>query len=221
MHFSWVFVISVVQLAVIASPWSVLVALVAQREAEDTTATTMTVDATKKYQTVDGFGFSQAFGGATSLRDITPAATQKQVLDLLWSPVNGSGMTILRNGIGNSANNSGNMLSILREAPSSPSAVPTYTWDGDDNGQVWLSQQALTYGADMTIIADAWSAPSFMKTNDNETDGGYLCGVTGATCESGNWTQAYANYLVQYIKFYEQVGIPLKQVGFVNEPDLM
>jgi len=48
------------------------------------------------------------------------------------------------------------------------------------------------------VFADAWSAPPFMKTNDSADNGGTLCGVPGATCASGDWRQAYANYLKQY-----------------------
>ena len=72
----------------------------------------------------------------------------------------------------------------------------------------------------MTVIADAWSAPPFMKTNDEEIYAGYICGVSGTDCTTGDWRQAYANYLVQYIKFYAKEGIPIKYIGFLNEPDL-
>jgi hypothetical protein len=42
-----------------------------------------------------------------------------------------------------------------------------------------------------------------MKTNGKDTNGGQLCGVSGATCSSGDWKQAYANYLVKYIQLYQ------------------
>jgi O-glycosyl hydrolase len=50
-------------------------------------------------------------------------------------------------------------------------------------------------------------------------DGGYLCGETGETCSSGDWRQAYANYLVEYIKLYESVGVTIDFIGFLNEPE--
>jgi hypothetical protein len=37
---------------------------------------------------------------------------------------------------------------------------------------------------------------------DNQNNGGYLCGVTGESCSSGDWRQAYANFLVKYIQDY-------------------
>jgi O-glycosyl hydrolase len=133
-------------------------------------------------------------------------------------------MTIIRNGIGSSANNPGDMLSILRQAPTingtiSAKGTPKYTWNGNDNGQVAFTKAAQAYG-NITVIADAWSAPPFMKTNNNETHGGYICGVVGQDCETGDWRQAYADYLVQYVKFYEAEGNPIAYIGFVNEPDL-
>lgn len=42
-----------------------------------------------------------------------------------------------------------------------------------------------------------------MKSNGKDTDGGSLCGVSGTSCSSGDWKQAYANYLVKYIQLYQ------------------
>ncbi|KAF8169272.1 glycoside hydrolase [Mycena galopus ATCC 62051] len=177
--------------------------------------TTVTVEAATTFQTMDGFGFSEAFGHASDLFNY-PAAEQKQVLDLLFNTSTGAGLTIIRNRIGSTSSQSGD--TILPTSPGCPTCTPQYVWNGNDDGQVWFSQQAIAYGI-KTIYADAWSAPGFMKTNGVEINGGTLCGVTGATCASGSWTQAYANYLTQYIKFYQQSNITITHVGFLNEPE--
>jgi O-glycosyl hydrolase len=70
------------------------------------------------------------------------------------------------------------------------------------------------------VFADAWSAPGFMKTNDSAINGGTVCGVRGASCRSGDWRQAYADYLVQYAKDYAAAGVPLSYVGPENEGNL-
>jgi O-glycosyl hydrolase len=176
-------------------------------------AVTVTVNLGTTYQTMDGFGFSEAFGHAANLHALTSTA-QKQALDLLFSTTNGAGMTILRNRIGSG----GQGDSIEPSSPGSPSATPKYSWDGSDGYQVWLSQQAQNYGV-KTIYADAWSAPGFMKTNGQEINGGYICGVSGHTCSSGDWKQAYANFLVQYLQYYKQAGVTISHVGFLNEPE--
>ena len=59
-----------------------------------------------------------------------------------------------------------------------------------------------------------------MKTNDSAINGGTVCGVPGASCKSGDWRQAYANYLVQYAKDYAAAGVPLSYVGPENEGNL-
>lgn len=176
--------------------------------------TSITFDLSTTYQHIDGFGFSQAFGRASEFEALNTTA-QKQGLDLLFDPTIGAGMTIIRMRIG-STNVTGD--SIEPTSPGSPAAAPTYVWDGNDEGQVWLAQQAQSYGVN-TFYADAWSAPGFMKTNGEDSNGGYLCGTTGHACSTGDWRQAYANFLVQYVEYYKQVGVSITHLGFLNEPD--
>jgi O-glycosyl hydrolase len=44
--------------------------------------------------------------------------------------------------------------------------------------------------------------------------------VTNTFCTTGDWRQAYADYLVQYLSYYAAAGINVTHVGFVNEPEL-
>ncbi|MFF8380507.1 glycoside hydrolase [Streptomyces sp. NPDC015661] len=163
-------------------------------------------------QPIDGFGFSMAFQRADLLhgaRGLGPAK-QREVLDLLFSKEKGAGLSILRLGIGSSTDRVyDHMPTILPTDPGGPDASPTYVWDGWDGGQVRLAKEAKAYGVER-FYADAWSAPAFMKTNGSENNGGEL---------RPEWRQAYANYLVQYAKFYRQEGIGITDLGFTNEPD--
>ncbi|MDX8035716.1 glycoside hydrolase family 30 beta sandwich domain-containing protein [Lentzea sp. BCCO 10_0856] len=178
-------------------------------------ATTATVDVARKHQRIDGFGFSEAFGRAEIMHGSQglSAPKQREILDLLLSRTSGAGMSVLRLGIGSTAANS-----IQPADPGGPTATPRYVWDRDDESQVWLAQQAKAYGVNR-FYANAWSAPGYMKTNGDEANGGSLCGLSGASCASGDWRRAYANYLVQYAKFYAQEGIRITDIGFTNEPD--
>lgn len=181
---------------------------------------TITVDLSKTYQTMDGFGTSETFQRANQMHALSPEL-QRYSLDLLFNRTSGAGLSILRNGIGSSPDSSSDhMVSIQPKSPGGPNAAPKYVWDGNDNSQVWVSTEAAkTYGV-KTFYANAWSAPGYMKTNNNDANGGSLCGVTGATCSSGDWKQAYADYLVQYITYYREVGVDITHLGFLNEPDL-
>ncbi|KAK8051025.1 cellulosome enzyme [Apiospora rasikravindrae] len=173
----------------------------------------VTVDVGTKYQQIDGFGFSQAFGRAKEFQD-APSSTQKKALDYLFNTTTGAGFSIIRNRVGSG----GRGDSILPNSPGSPSGKPSFVWDGDDRGQFWFTKQAASYGV-KTIIADAWSAPGFMKTSGSESRPGYLCGTTGHSCSSGDWRQAYADFLIQYVKYYNEAGFNITHLGFLNEPD--
>ncbi|WP_406068059.1 cellulose binding domain-containing protein [Micromonospora sp. NBC_01638] len=174
-------------------------------------ATTATIDGTTSYQPIDGFGISEAFGRTSVIRSMS-TTNQQQVLDLLFSRSTGAGLSILRNGISSTGS------SIQPTNPGGPNATPRYVWNGDDDGQVWLSKKAQEYGVDR-FYANAWSAPGYMKTNNDEANGGSLCGLQGASCGSGDWRRAYANYLIQYTRYYAQEGIPITDLGFTNEPN--
>ena len=137
---------------------------------------------------------------------------------IMYSEERGAGFTILRNGIGSSNSSLSNFMNSIEPfSPGSPTSKPNYTWDHYNSGQFPLSQQARARGLPY-IYADAWSAPGYMKTNQDENWGGFLCGIEGETCPSGDWRQAYANYLVQYIKFYAESGVKVTHLGFLNEP---
>lgn len=176
---------------------------------------------------MEGMGFSQAFQRATHIhgtRAISPLnetlspKNSSLVLDLLFTE-KGANMNILRNGIGASLNATYDlMLSIIPVDPGSPNAKPHYVFNHDDGSQVWLSKEAKKRQPNLIIYADSWSAPGFMKDNHTENYGGHLCGVTGTHCATGDWRQAYANMLVQYIRFYAEEGIRIDYLGFLNEP---
>lgn len=183
-------------------------------------SSTVIIDLTKTYQTIDGFGMSETFQRANQMHALSPSL-QRYALDLLFNRTSGAGFSILRNGIGSSPDSSSDhMVSIQPKSPGGPNATPKYIWDGNDNSQVWVSTEAMkTYGVG-TVYANAWSAPGYMKTNNNDANGGSLCGVSGASCSSGDWKQAYADYLVQYITYYKDIGVDITHLGFLNEPDL-
>jgi O-glycosyl hydrolase len=177
----------------------------------------VTISAANQFQQITGFGASEAFGQAQTVMN-APSSVQQQVLSLLYSPKTGAGLTILRNEISADAG-----ITIEPNAPSSPAATPTYlslSAVDQDQGQLWFAQQIKADYGVRNVMADAWSPPGFMKTNDSPINGGTLCGEVGATCASGDWRQAYANYLAQYAKEYAAAGDPLSYVGPENEANI-
>jgi O-glycosyl hydrolase len=180
-------------------------------------ASTATINGGTTFQTITGFGASEAFGEAATVMSAS-SAVQTQALNLLYGTSGGAGLTILRNEISADSGDT-----IEPAAPSSPSAAPSYVSlasINQDMGQLWFAQQIKARFGVTNVFADAWSAPAFMKTNDSPDNGGAVCGMSGATCSSGNWEQAYANYLKQYAADYAAAGDPLTFVGPENEANL-
>ncbi|KAK0612274.1 glycoside hydrolase superfamily, partial [Immersiella caudata] len=171
------------------------------------------------HQTIDGFGFCEAFQRANAIINL-PEPARTEVLDLLFHPINGAGFSILRIGLGSSPDSRGDHMNSPQ-----PNASSVFAWDGKDSGQVWIAKKAQEYGV-MTFIADAWSAPGYMKTNGRDGDGGWLCGVRGEgqgpECKGVSWVKGYAEYLASYVKVWvEEAKVPIRYLGFLNEPNLV
>lgn len=140
----------------------------------------ISINLAETHQTIDGFGFSAAFQRANLIVNLQEPK-QREVLDLLFNTTTGAGFSIVRNGIGSTPNsNNDYMNTILPNCPATPYELTSnysgYVWDRKDSGQLFLSQKAVEYGVS-TFYANAWSAPGCMKTNNNDFNGGYLCGV--------------------------------------------
>jgi O-glycosyl hydrolase len=117
-------------------------------------ASTITVDLSKTYQRMDGFGFSLAFQRANLITNMADKTKQRELLDLLLNRTTGAGFSIIRNGIGSTPNsNSDFMNTIAPNNPGGPNATPKYEWDGKDSGQLFVSQEAVNSYGVKTIYA--------------------------------------------------------------------
>jgi len=180
----------------------------------------ITLNPSQKFQEIDGFGISEAFQRANGIVNL-PEPKRGEVMDLLFNATTGAGLTIVRNGIGSSQSSANDWMNTFQpDKPASPAAAPTYRWDGKDSGQLWVSKQAHERYGVAAFYGNAWSAPGFMKSNGQDSNGGCLCGSPGCSCQSGDWRKAYAAYLVKYIQLYAGEGVPVTHIGFVNEPDI-
>jgi O-glycosyl hydrolase len=119
--------------------------------AQQALAVSITVNPSTTYQTMDGFGFSDAFGFVSGLYSL-PSAAQTQGFELLFSTTSGAGLNIVRNRIPSGSD------SIEPNSPGSPSATLKYVSIGTDDNQIWFSQKAQSYGV-TTFYADAGVLP--------------------------------------------------------------
>jgi glucuronoarabinoxylan endo-1,4-beta-xylanase len=157
-------------------------------------------------QEMDGFGASGAFHqGGHILRYPEPARTA--MLDLLFSPERGIGLSIERNIIGDSG--------VWGDEIDGPtvSIEPSegvWSWTGDEE-QITLMREAALRGC-TRFMSTAWSPPAWMKTNNCVIDGGEL---------REDQYQAFADYLSRYVTGYkEHHGLDIYAISPTNEPDL-
>jgi glucuronoarabinoxylan endo-1,4-beta-xylanase len=159
-------------------------------------------------QEIDGFGASGAFQQPKHLMNF-PEPQRSEVLDLLFSTEKGSGLSIVRNMVGDGGIGEwGNEI----DGPS-PTIWPEedggFVWTGDED-QIWMMNQAKKYGVDK-FVSTVWSPPAWMKTNNSVKLGGEL---------REDKYQQYADYLSAYIRGYkEHHGIDIYGISLANEPD--
>lgn len=188
-----------------------------------TSTAQITINVEQKYQTMIGGGCSGAFGIACQqFGSVGLSPSNQELVTQILFDENIGGLSIVRNDVGSTPGHvPGDVSSILPVCPSTPAGPFNYVWDGNDTCQLQLTQTALKYNPDVYVYADAWSAPGCTKTTGSEDNGGFICGVRGSDSPNctADWRQAYADYLLQYVKFYEQEGIDISLLGAYNEPD--
>jgi Glycosyl hydrolase family 30 TIM-barrel domain len=141
----------------------------------------ITVDPTTTFQVVDGFGEADVWQGE-------PVSEAQQTL--LFDPVNGIGLTLLRIGIESS---SGTSVIMGNAAFSDGPAITKF------GGKVW---------------AAPWSPPAADKENNNVNGG-----VSNNYLSTSDY-EAWATKLAAFPAYYkQQTGVDLYAISAQNEPD--
>ncbi|QDO95756.1 glucosylceramidase [Formosa sediminum] len=166
----------------------------------------ITVDPNVTYQEIDGFGFSLTGGSAMHLNNMS--STEREiVLNELFNEDNLS-VSYLRVSIG---------ASDLDAKPFTYNDLPNGETDEnleqfsiakDQEHLIPILKEILAIHPDIKIMGSPWSAPSWMKSNNNSI-GGSL---------KPEYYLTYANYFVKYIQAYQAEGIAIDAVTIQNEP---
>lgn len=166
----------------------------------------ITINPDIMYQEMDGFGFSLTGGSALHLNNMS-SVERTTILNELFSEDN-LGVSYLRVSIG---------ASDLDAEPFTYNDLPNGETDEnleqfsiakDQENLIPLLNEILNINPNIKIMGSPWSAPSWMKTNNNSI-GGSLKPAYFAT---------YANYFVKYIQSYAAEGISIDAITVQNEP---
>jgi glucosylceramidase len=164
---------------------------------------TIDVDEAVRFQTMDGFGASLTDASAWLIWNRMSASQRSTLLDRLFSPARGIGLSVLRQPMG------GSDFSLVH-----------YNYDNTccDLGDfsigyetayiVPLLRQIKAVNPDLLIMGSPWSPPGWMKTSGSMIGGSLL----------PQHYSIYASYFVRWIQAYQAQGLPIYAVTPQNEP---
>ncbi|MFG1603415.1 discoidin domain-containing protein [Actinoplanes sp. NPDC049265] len=171
------------------------------------TAPTIVLDASQRFQTMDGFGASITDSSASVLAQMPPGT-----LESLFSPAEGIGVSFLRQPIGSS-----DFTAAARHytyddvAPGEKDfALRHFSVAHDEALVLPLLRRARQLNPRLSVLATPWSPPAWMKTTDSL--------VGGRLIDEPRYYDAYARYLVRFVLAYRRAGVPVDYLTVQNEP---
>lgn len=167
------------------------------------------IDATQKFQTVDGFGYTLT-GGSAKLINQMNVAHKAALLQELFSPSSETGIRVsyLRLSIGASDLDATVFSYDDLAAGQTDEPLTHFNLDADKTDLIPLLKEIVALNPAIKFIATPWSPPTWMKTNNNSVGGSLR----------PEYYAAYANYFVKYIQAMQAEGISITAITPQNEP---
>lgn len=175
------------------------------------TETTITVDPGTQYQTMDGFGASITDSSAAVLYRLTPAERDKTMRSL-FDRQQGIGVSFLRQVVGSSDFTASPTHYTYDDMPAGQTdfGLKHFSIAHDQTQILPLLRRAKQLNPTLKVMATPWSPPAWMKTGDSL--------VGGRLKDDPAVYNAYARYLVKFVKAYEAAGVPVDFLSVQNEP---
>ena len=166
------------------------------------------IDENQKLQTIDGFGFALTGGSAELMMKMAPAERSKLIRELFATDGNNVGVSYIRLSIGSSDLNS--FVFSYDDMPDGQTDMPLAKFDlyQDFKDVIPVMKEILTINPQIKILGSPWSAPKWMKSNNN---------VRGGSLKPECY-EVYARYLVKYIQAMKHEGITIDAITVQNEP---
>jgi len=164
----------------------------------------ITVNEATQYQPMDGFGASLTDSSAWLIWNNLNSAQRAALMQQLFSPTAGIGLSFLRQPMGASdfAVNGNYSYDDVPAGQTDPQ-LAHFSIAHDTPYIIPLLQQALAINPAVEVAALPWSPPAWMK-------------VSG-TMNGGNMNAVYfpslAQYFVLYLQAYQQAGIPVYAIS--------
>jgi len=173
---------------------------------------TIQVSDATRYQQIDGFGAAMTDTSAWLLYDELPPALRANVMDALFGR-GGIGLNYVRVPIGASDFTASGVPYTYDDMPAGQQdpSLADFSIMHDSAYVLPALRMMLALNPSTEILASPWSAPGWMKANDALDDANYA-GVL--LTQDFN---AYADYLIRFIRAYEGAGVPITAITPENE----
>lgn len=169
------------------------------------TGTTVDIDASQVFQTVDGFGYTLTGGSVQVINQLSATKKQELLNDLFGA--SGIAVNYLRISIGASDLNS--EVFTYNDMPSGQTDATLSQFSlTKDAALIQMLKDILVINPNIKILATPWTAPVWMKDNGNSIGGSLKT----------QYYSTYAQYFVKYIQAMQAQGIKIDAVTPQNEP---
>ncbi len=163
------------------------------------------VDPTKTFQTMVGIGGALTDASAEVFAKLSKE-TQKEFLTAYYDAKKGIGYNFARTNIA-SCDFSSDTYGYIAD---NDSLLNSFSVAHDEKFRIpFLKQAIAAAGGTLPLFVSPWSPPAWMKDNKDVLHGGKLL---------PQFSQAWANHYVKFIKTYEALGIPVWGLSVQNEP---
>ena len=168
----------------------------------------LTVDDAQHFQTMDGFGFALTGGSAQLLMRMGAAQRAALLKELFTTGGDGIGVSYLRVTIG--ASDMNERVYSYDDLPpgETDEEMAKFSLGPDRADVIPVLKEILAIRPGIKILGSPWSAPGWMKTN-NDVKGGEL---------KPEYYGAFAKYFVRYIETMRAEGIAIDAITIENEP---
>ncbi|WP_029271902.1 glycoside hydrolase family 30 beta sandwich domain-containing protein [Flavobacterium sp. KJJ] len=169
---------------------------------------TISVDASQKFQTIEGFGFSLTGGSAQAILKLDKTKKEALLQELFSRKNDAIGLSYLRISIG--ASDLNEKVFSYDDMPEGQTDLKLehFNLGPDLKDVVPLLKEILAINPKIKIMGSPWSPPVWMKDNGS-SKGGSL---------QPKYYQVYAEYFVKYIQAMKAQGIIVDAITPQNEP---
>ena len=170
--------------------------------------TTIVIDDRQEFQGIDGFGFALTGGSAGLIMRMSPGSRRALLQELFSEKGKCIGVSYLRVSIG--ASDLNDFVFSYDDLPDGETdfELKNFSLGQDLKDVVPVLKEILAISPDIKILGSPWSAPRWMKTNNNVRSGSLR----------KDCYDVYARYFVKYILAMKKEGIVIDAITIQNEP---